>query len=107
MFVSGPDLEGSKMRNAKPLAEAEKMGLAFFDFLGVKTIAEAREIDALTLLRKNQEFQGFWGFVIDGKYVPATYSEMFLKGKQHKIPVIIGNTSDEFRMGPEDNTIEA
>ena len=107
MFVSGPDLEGSKMRNAKPLAEAEKMGLAFFDFLGVKTLDEAREIDALTLLRKNQEFRGFWGFVIDGKYVPASYTEMFLKGRQHKIPVIIGNTSDEFKMEPEDNTIES
>lgn len=107
MFVSGPDLEGAKTRNAKPLADAEKMGAAFFDFLGVKTLAEAREIDALTLIRKNREFKGFWGFVIDGKYIEGTYSEMFLKGRQHRIPVIIGNTSGEFKMGPEDNTMES
>jgi para-nitrobenzyl esterase len=107
MFVSGPDLEGAKTRNAKPLSEAEKMGQAFFEFLGVKSLAEAREIDALTLLQKNQEFQGFWGFVIDGRYVPGTYSEMFLKGRQHRIPVIIGNTSEEFKMVPEENSAES
>ncbi len=107
LFVSGPDLEGAKTRSARPLADAEKTGKEFFKFLKVKTLAEARKIDAKTLIRKNQAFHGFWGFVIDGKYIPGTYTEMYLKGKQHRIPCIIGNTSDEFKMNPAENTVKS
>jgi para-nitrobenzyl esterase len=113
MFVSGPGLAAAKKRDAMPLAEAEKVGIEFFEFLGVKSLAEARQIDALTLVRKNQEFRefgefsGFWGIVLDGKYVPASYTKIFLKGKQHNIPVIIGNTSNEFITGLEDGTLES
>ena len=66
MFVSGPDLEGSKMRNAKPWLR-RKMGLPF-DFLGVKTLTR-HEIDALTFAKSG--IPRILGFVIDDNYVPA------------------------------------
>jgi len=103
MHVTSPGMLG----NAKTLAEAEEIGKKFFDFLGVRSVAEAREIDAVTLFRKHQEFKNFWGFVIDGRYITASYTEMYLKGKMHKVPVIIGNTADEFIMRPEENTLES
>ncbi len=107
LFVTGPDYAGSKQRGAKPLAEIEEMGREFLSFVGVKSIAEARKIDAKTLLKKNQEFKGFWGFAIDGRYIPYSYTEAYLKGLQHKIPVITGYTSEEFQSGPKDNTLES
>lgn len=107
LFVSGPDKAGSLERGAKPLAEMEELGKKFLDFVGVKSVAEARKIDAKTLLKKNREFRGFWGFAIDGRYIPYSYTEAFLKGMQHRIPVIIGYTSEEFRFGPKENTLES
>ena len=49
------------------LQDAEKMGEAFFTFLGVKSLEEARAIDAWTLKNKIREFGAHWGTVEDGQ----------------------------------------
>jgi para-nitrobenzyl esterase len=107
LFITGPDKAGSIERGAHALEENEAQGKRFFDFIGVKSLAEARKIDAATLVRKNQEFHGFWGLTIEGHYIPYSYTEAFIKGKQHRIPVIMGNTSGEFAMGPGENSLES
>jgi len=83
------------------LADAEKEGEAFFRFLGVETLEEARAIDACTLRDKALEYKGFWGTVVDGNYLPAGSMERILQNKRHKVPLLMGNTSSEFKAVPE------
>ena len=54
--VSANPYPNNRMFGRCPLlADAEKMGVAFFEALGVKTLAEARQIDAMTILAKLKE----------------------------------------------------
>jgi len=90
------------------LKRAEETGVKFFDFLGVKSLKEARAVDAQTVFDKQKEFNrlfvtdrmGGFGLTIDGKYVAQDPTEVFLAGKHHKIPYMVGLTKDEFHAGP-------
>ena len=79
--------------------EMEEWGVKFFDFLGVKTLAEARQIDAVTLRDKNEEFCNkemlMWSTVPDGKYLLGQSDSDFLKGKRMNVPLIVGGTVGE------------
>lgn len=61
------------------LAEAEQKGIEFFKFLGVSSLAEARDLDAQYLMDKALEYKGFWGTVIDGVFCPGSPFDMFWK----------------------------
>jgi len=97
------------------LEKAEATGVRFFDFLGVRNLAEARAIDASTLFDKQLEFNrktatsplGNFGLTIDGKYIAEDPSDVFLAGKHHKIPYIVGLTRDEFHIGPGTDEVNA
>ena len=56
------------------LAEAEQAGVKFFEYLGVKTLEEARRIDAETLRDKASAFRNAgihrWGLCVDGTFLP-------------------------------------
>ncbi len=82
------------------LADAEKAGEKFFELLGVKSLAEAREIDAVTLRKKASEFRNSgayrWGLVVDGEFLPDQPIRMLCENRRLQIPVMIGNTDDEF-----------
>ena len=94
----------------KPLTldKAEKKGEDFFEFMGVKSLDEAREIDALTIRAKYAEFAQthprMFPFV-DGKVYKEDAMSRFIAGKRAPVPVMSGNTDDEFRMGGI-NTVE-
>lgn len=99
------------------LAQAEQTGVTFFNFLGVKSLAEARAIDAKTLFDKQTEFNkkfpcgslGNFGLTVDGKYVAEDPSDVFLAGRHHRISYMVGLTKDEFHIGPgseDENEIE-
>ena len=94
----------------KPLTleKAEKKGEDFFEFLGVKTLEEARAIDAFEIRAKYAEFAQthprMFPFV-DGKVYKEDAMSRFIAGKRAPVPVISGNTDDEFRMGGI-NTVE-
>ena len=79
--------------------EMEEWGVKFFDFLGVKTLAEARQIDAVTLRDKNEEFCNkemlMWSTVPDGKYLLGQSDSDFLKGRRMNVPLIVGGTVGE------------
>ena len=72
----------------------------FFDFLGVKTLVEARAIDAVTLRDAYENFRKgamALGPCVDGIFnVDDTY-RLFADGKGLDIPVMAGNTMDEFK----------
>ncbi|MBP7401053.1 MAG: carboxylesterase family protein [Clostridia bacterium] len=89
------------------LADAEQDGEAFFRFLGVNTLEEARAIDACTLRDKALEYKGFWGTVVDGNYLPAGAMERIMRNERHRVPLLMGNTSSEFKAVPEADSFEA
>lgn len=82
-------------------------GQDFFNFIGARNLAEAKAIDAKTLLKKHLEFEKYWNATIDGKYVVEDSSASILAGHQHKIPLMNGSTAEESLYGPPDDNIEA
>ncbi len=83
------------------LGEAEKKGEEFFDFIGVKSLEEARKLDAFTLRAKYGEYVQTHPRMFpiqDGVFCNDDPVEKFIKGDCADAPVLAGNTSDEFLM---------
>lgn len=82
-----------------PLAEAEKKGENFFEFLGVKTLEEARALDAVTIRDKYDQYMwknGMMMTVLDGTFCVGDPMTLYAQGKCADVPVMSGNTADEF-----------
>lgn len=88
------------------LAEAEQDGVKFFDYLGVTSLAEARQLDAAVLRDKAVQYQGFWGTVADQVFSTGNPFDLFLDHKRWKVPVMLGHTSSEFFSVPDAETSE-
>jgi len=88
------------------LAEAEEDGVRFFDFLGVSSLEEARQLDAEYIMNKALEYKGFWATVVDGVFCPGDPFKLFLENKRLQVPVLLGHTSSEFFSGPDVRTKE-
>ena len=87
------------------LKEAEKKGEEFFAFLGVKTLEEARALDAVTLQRSYEKYmEGHVPFftVQDGLFCTGDPIAMYRAGKCLDVNMMAGSTADEFP-----NTIDA
>ena len=88
------------------LNSALESGKAFFDFLGVKTLAEARQIDTKTLMRKALEWESIHGWgktfgeVVDGVFSTRKSQEWFLQEDRVRCPVLLGSTDNEFKAYP-------
>lgn len=82
-----------------PLDQAEKKGEEFFEFLGVKTLDEARQLDALYIRDKYAEYASSHPRmfnVLDGKFCFGDPIKLFVQNKCIKVPMMSGNTMDEF-----------
>src|SRR5690606_40226825 len=88
------------------LAEAEQEGVEFFDYLGVSSLAEARQIDAVTLRDKAVAYGGFWGTVNDQKFNVGHPFQLFIHNKRQMVPVLLGHTSSEFFSVPQVDSVE-
>ena len=90
------------------LSEAEKKGETFFEFLGVRSLEEARALDAEIILKKGLEFTStyFWGSVIDGSLITDHFSYIIKDNKYENIDIINGNTVDEYSVKPGASTLE-
>ena len=90
------------------LVEAEKAGEEFFKFLGVKSLEEARALDAKLLRDKGKEFTSIyrWGSVIDGTLIPDYPSYTIIEGRDLGVDLINGNTVNEFIVSPNAKTLE-
>lgn len=102
--VNGPSFKLMPFLDLQGLAE---QGKAFFDFIGARNLAQAKAIDSKTLMTKHIQFDKYWNAIIDGKYVVEDSSISILAGHQHKIPLLIGSTTNESLYGPLDDNIEA
>ena len=101
-----------------PLDVAEKRGAEFFDALGVKSLAEARAIPGPELNAKYIEWKQthnatptaptslIFETTVDGNFCPGSVAEKMRKGDYIHVPLIVGNTRDEFIAYPAVKTEE-
>lgn len=92
------------------LKDAEGIGAEFLKYLGVSSIEEARQIDAKVIYEKaaafSAQYNTRWGIVIDDYYIHEDPVKVILKNQWHRIPLIMGNTGNEFLAVPQAETIE-
>ncbi|OPJ59514.1 carboxylesterase/lipase family protein [Clostridium oryzae] len=99
-----PDNLMFKLR--QELKEAEQQGTKFFEFLGVNSLAEARQLDAVYIRDKALEYKEFWGTVVDNVFCTGNALELFLENKRLMVPILLGQTSSEFFSVPKANTLD-
>ncbi|HKL85564.1 MAG TPA: carboxylesterase family protein [Treponemataceae bacterium] len=83
----------------KSLRQAEQEGVEFFNFLGVQNLSEARKLDALCIRNKYAEFvQNHPRFMtfLDGSFCKEDPFLAFVEHRRLPLPVLAGNTSNEF-----------
>lgn len=100
-MIRSPYMSGG-IGTPNSLENAEKLGAEFVSFLGAKDIAEARAIDAKAVLRKYNEFVSNHPrmfTVQDNVFSVGDPMGLFLEGKYVDVPVMAGNTADEFHSG--------
>ena len=81
------------------LLGAEQIGVKFFDFIGVKSLEEARKLDAFFLrdmYGKFAESNERMMTVMDGKYCAGNPLTLYMENRHAMVPLMSGNTSDEF-----------
>lgn len=91
------------------LAEAERDGVEFFEFLGVSSLEEARNLDSEYIRDKSLEYRktwAHWGTVVDDRFCVGNAFELFLENKRWMVPVLFGHTSSEFFSVPDVKTYE-
>lgn len=84
---------------APALKDAEKLGEEFFEFIGVKTLEEARKLDAFYIRDKYGEFavdHPRMMIVQDDKFCFGDPIVLYGQNKCIKVPMLSGNTTDEF-----------
>ncbi len=81
------------------LSQAEELGQKFFDCLGVKTLEEARKLSSEEVMKGYNRFhpdnQRMYP-IVDGKFCEGDPVQLFIDRKCADVPVISGNTTDEF-----------
>jgi len=93
---------------SKSLEEAEQAGVRFFERMGVKTLAEARELDAKVILDqffKTDDY--FFRTVIGDKMVPDKPSYVMMENKRNDVIIMTGCTGDETPCQPFGKDMDA
>lgn len=91
----------------RSLKAAEEQGKEFFAALGVKTLAEARKLDARTIENKSLEWPwGCWSEAVDGVFSTYPSGEWYMHRERVLCPVLLGETTNEFFAAPEAKTEE-
>jgi len=92
------------------LADAENLGMKFFESLGVKTLEEARALDALVLRDKFMEDRSIilaFRPVEDHLFLVGATNHMFMENTANMMPMLFGHTSTEYPSAPPVKTLEA
>ena len=83
------------------MEKAEEQGKRFFEALGVKTLAEARALDARVVEEKSLEWPwGCWGEAVDGVFSTYPSNEWCRHPERIQCPILLGETSSEFISTP-------
>ena len=89
---------------SKSFAESEAEGVRFFEHLGVKTLEEARAIDAVTLRDACKGW--FFGTDVDGKFLTENSTRAIYAGRSNPANIMITRTTDEFHTVVEAKDME-
>jgi len=90
------------------MKDAEAQGVRFFEALGVKTLEEARALDARTIENMSLQWPwGCWGETVDGVFSLYASNEWFLHQERIQCPVLLGHTSNEFFASPDADSDQA
>jgi len=96
----GAPYEVNELFLAKSLEQASQKGERLFEYLGVKTLEEARKLDADYVRSKYSELRNkgemFFTIVQDDHFCTQDPMEAFMNGTRIRVPVMGGNTGDEF-----------
>ncbi|WP_318308057.1 carboxylesterase/lipase family protein [Flagellimonas crocea] len=78
------------------LEEGEKMGQAFLEKAGIKSISDFRKMSTREIYEVYNDSRMF-GFpvVVDGYFLPKTLPEIFEAGEQAQVPLLLGWNSAE------------
>lgn len=109
-MIRDPYDDNGGVGKPEPLCEAEKNGQDFLEFMGVSGIEEARKLDAFYIRAKYAEYAASHRrmfTVLDNRFCTGDPLKLFAEGKCADIPVMAGNTADEFpNMIPADSMEE-
>lgn len=88
-------------KDIRPLSlqEAEALGVSFFNLLGISSLKEARALDPYYIRDKYAEFamtNPRMSLLVDGQFIEDDPYELYISGKSVNVPVMSGNTHDEF-----------
>ncbi|NLL01102.1 MAG: carboxylesterase family protein [Clostridiales bacterium] len=88
------------IRHHIPLSEAERNGSNFFEYLGVKTLEEARALDAIYIRdmysKYMQDRSRMMMTVRDDKFSVGNPLDLYMKNQHAQVPIMSGNTPVEF-----------
>lgn len=93
---------GREVGRPEPLADAEKNGAAFLRFIGANNLEEARAMDAAFIRDRYAEYMREYRpmfTVLDGKFCTGDPLAQYLSGDCVDVPMMAGNTADEFPNG--------
>ena len=97
-FIRHPDPEEDIFAPLS-LEYAEQRGEAFFNDLGVSSLWEARQIDSVSLRDAYSRYAEDHPRMfpnLDGQYVKGDPLELLMSGEAAQVPILSGNTADEF-----------
>jgi para-nitrobenzyl esterase len=83
----------------RTLKDGEEQGKKFLDFLGVKSIKEARQLDAFFIRDRYAAFAADnrrFGPVNDGVFNLGDPLRILMQNPEKMVPLMAGNTADEF-----------
>lgn len=114
IFQSGGGVGPFQKNACLSLKRAENCGEDFFNFIGVSTIDDARQLSAETLLEYWERFirdrhdAMMFVPVVDGYVLEADWITLALEGKCRDIPYMVGCTADEglVSLPPKGMTLE-
>jgi para-nitrobenzyl esterase len=91
---------GATYSDALTLAEAEQYGRTFIaSFKGPETLAALRELPASDLLKAaaapRMSIGPANGVVVDGWVLPQSPAQVFVDGRAHRVPLVVGNNARE------------
>jgi len=90
----------------RTLAEGEAIGEKFFEILGVKTLDEARALDAFFIRDRMEENGMNFPTVKDDLFITGASNELFMKNEVNMVPILCGHTSTEFPSTPHAKTFD-
>jgi para-nitrobenzyl esterase len=92
-MISTPELREPRFGSEA----AETIGVALANKLGTQDLGQLRGIDAARVVQTGAQAGGLPSAVVDGRILPRQLVDVFDRGEQAKVPLLVGFNSGEIR----------